>query len=152
MVALAKTSVESWATSDGLSPVVMLRSSGQSGGFKYFSFVPAIMADPIRIEWADTVEGARDLALLPANIASAVKALGFARDVTDAEVEAWNAAAGATASLGTPIGTETDPASTESGGPSDPASQQAQTVVAQPEAAAGATASGSSSKKKGTSK
>jgi hypothetical protein len=58
--------------------------------FRYFEFVTQFMESPIRVEWDDTGMEA----VLPKNMAEVLIKKGYARDMTSAEVRAYNSSLG----------------------------------------------------------
>jgi hypothetical protein len=63
--------------------------SGTGVDSKWFDYRPSFFSDPVRIEWPmDTM-----FAALPADVAGYLLFHGYARPMTDAEVEAYTAPA-----------------------------------------------------------
>ena len=69
--------------------VEMLLASGESGDIKWFSYRPTYFGDIIRIEWdKDTM-----IVDIPSDYAGYLVSHGYARKLTDEEIEAYTAPA-----------------------------------------------------------
>lgn len=73
-------------TPSGDLAVVMLRhSEGREDGTRALTFHPAVGSPPMRVEW----EG--EVAVFPSDVSGTLVRLGLARNLTQAEVDTYNA-------------------------------------------------------------
>jgi hypothetical protein len=68
---------------------MLVEPTGKNDDIQWFTYLPGFFNDPIRIEWDSDTK----FAALPADAAGYLLSHGYARPMTDAEVEAYTAPA-----------------------------------------------------------